>query len=169
MKIKGFITNLGKYNEGHLVGEWITFPIDQDELDAVLKRIGINDEYEEYFFTDWEFDVETGFCEYMDVDDVNELAEQLEEWEEDLLRAAVEYRGDLETVLETTPEDWCFYPNVECDYDLGYMYAVDCECADFKNNPILERYFDFEAYGQDIRLETEGAHTAYGWIEYIGR
>ena len=32
--LKGFITNLGKYNEGELVGEWVTFPIDEDELDV---------------------------------------------------------------------------------------------------------------------------------------
>lgn len=31
-KIEGFITNLGKYNEGELVGGWIEFPIDNDEL-----------------------------------------------------------------------------------------------------------------------------------------
>ena len=30
--IKGFITNLGKYNEGELIGEWIDFPIDEDAL-----------------------------------------------------------------------------------------------------------------------------------------
>ena len=36
MEIKGFITNLGKYNEGQLVGEWVTFPIDDDELAEVL-------------------------------------------------------------------------------------------------------------------------------------
>ena len=49
MKIKGYITNLGKYNEGVLLGEWITFPIDENELEEVFERIGINEEYEETF------------------------------------------------------------------------------------------------------------------------
>ena len=27
-----FITNLGKYNEGELIGEWVTLPISEEEL-----------------------------------------------------------------------------------------------------------------------------------------
>ena len=57
---KVFITNLGKYNEGYLLGEWVTLPTTRDELKEVFKRIGIgrNDEfgqtYEEWFITDYE-------------------------------------------------------------------------------------------------------------------
>ena len=40
-----YIANLGKYNEGELVGAWFTPPIDYDEM---AERIGLNDEYEEY-------------------------------------------------------------------------------------------------------------------------
>ena len=40
-----YIANLGKYNEGELVGAWFTFPIDFEE---VKEKIGLNDEYEEY-------------------------------------------------------------------------------------------------------------------------
>jgi len=36
-----FITNLGKYNEGELVGEWVKFPTTAEELKEVFKRIGI--------------------------------------------------------------------------------------------------------------------------------
>lgn len=31
-----FITNLGKYNEGELVGEWVKFPTTADELKRCL-------------------------------------------------------------------------------------------------------------------------------------
>ena len=34
-----YIANLGKYNEGELVGAWFTFPIDEDD---VAERIGLN-------------------------------------------------------------------------------------------------------------------------------
>lgn len=37
---EAFITNLGKYNEGDLVGEWVKFPTSAEELEAVFKRIG---------------------------------------------------------------------------------------------------------------------------------
>ena len=42
-----YLTNLGKYNEGELVGEWVQLPISNEELQEVFKRIGINEEYEE--------------------------------------------------------------------------------------------------------------------------
>ena len=38
-----YVANLGKYNEGELVGAWFTPPIDYDEM---AERIGLNDEYE---------------------------------------------------------------------------------------------------------------------------
>ena len=42
-KLGAFITNLGKFNEGEIVGEWINFPIKQEEFQKVLDRIGINE------------------------------------------------------------------------------------------------------------------------------
>ena len=33
--LKGYIANLGKYNEGFLIGEWVEFPISEEELEAV--------------------------------------------------------------------------------------------------------------------------------------
>ena len=40
-----YIANLGKYNEGYLVGAWFTFPIDEED---VKEKIGLNEQYEEY-------------------------------------------------------------------------------------------------------------------------
>ena len=44
-----YIANLGKYNEGYLVGAWFTFPIDEED---VKERIGLNEQYEEYAIHD---------------------------------------------------------------------------------------------------------------------
>ena len=35
-----YIANLGKYNEGYLVGAWFTFPIDEED---VKEKIGLNE------------------------------------------------------------------------------------------------------------------------------
>ena len=57
---EAFVTNLGKYNEGELVGEWVKFPTTEEEMKKVFERIGIGsaDEfgavYEEWFITDFE-------------------------------------------------------------------------------------------------------------------
>lgn len=75
-----YLTNLGKYNEGMLIGEWVDLPVSEEELEKVFKRIGINDEYEEYFITDYESDIDgLKVGEYENVDDLNELAEALED------------------------------------------------------------------------------------------
>lgn len=50
-----YIANLGKYNEGELVGAWFTPPVDFEE---VKERIGLNDEYEEYAIHDYELPFE---------------------------------------------------------------------------------------------------------------
>ena len=42
-----YIANLGKYNEGYLVGAWFTFPIDEED---VKEKIGLNEQYEEYSY-----------------------------------------------------------------------------------------------------------------------
>ena len=53
-----FITNLGKYNEGSLVGEWVKFPTTAEEMQKLFERIGIGSKddfgqpYEEWFITD---------------------------------------------------------------------------------------------------------------------
>lgn len=38
-----YIANLGKYNEGYLVGDWFSFLIDEED---VAERIGLNERYE---------------------------------------------------------------------------------------------------------------------------
>ena len=37
--IEAFVTNLGKYNEGMLVGEWVKFPTTEEEMQKVFERI----------------------------------------------------------------------------------------------------------------------------------
>lgn len=53
--ISAYVTNLGKYNEGELVGKWLDFPTTQKEINKVLHEIGIDGiRYEEIFITDYE-------------------------------------------------------------------------------------------------------------------
>lgn len=44
---EAFVTNLGKYNEGCLVGEWVKFPVTNEEMQVVFRRIGIGRRYED--------------------------------------------------------------------------------------------------------------------------
>ena len=166
MEIKGYVANLADYDAGRLNGEWLTFPADEEEIVAALERIGCAGGTE-YFFTGWESDI-LGPCdlgEYITPEEVNDICETLEAWDEDALNAALEVFG-IDDILNSSPDDYFFAPDIDTDEDLGYYYAEAC-CIFCGASDTLERYFDYEAYGRDIRLETNGAHTAYGWIERI--
>lgn len=146
--IKGFITNLGKYNEGYLVGEWIEFPITEDELEAVFERIGINDEYEEYFFTDWECDFDAGFGEYESINSVNELAEELENVDLEVVSAILEATGyGLREAIDSVDRA-IFYENQTLE---DVAYEIVQECYDLPE--IAQRYFDYEAFARDLGFD----------------
>jgi len=68
-----YIANLGKYNEGELVGDWFSFPIDEEE---VAERIGLDSYYEEYAVHDTDnFPIEIG--EYVSIEQLNEMYEMI--------------------------------------------------------------------------------------------
>ena len=49
---EAYITNLGKYAEGQLVGETLKFPATTEEVQSLLKNIGVDGvRYEEFFIT----------------------------------------------------------------------------------------------------------------------
>ena len=151
--LKGYITNLGKYNEGYLIGEWITFPVSEEDLEEVLERIGINEQYEEYFFTDWENDygIEFNFGEYESIDHINEVIEAIENLdfsELELLKAVCECEG-LPDLEEFNPDSYIWYEGMtleEVAYDIAEAYET-------KGNEFLFRYFDYEALARDLSIE----------------
>lgn len=112
-----YLTNLGKYNEGTLQGEWVDLPITEEELEKILKRIGINKEYEEYFITDYETDLNITIGEYENIKELNETIEELEDisdFEIDKVNAIIEYKN------YSSVED---LQNVISDYDDYNWYA----------------------------------------------
>ncbi|WP_347866474.1 antirestriction protein ArdA, partial [Bilophila wadsworthia] len=54
--LRVYVGNIGRYNEGSLVGGWATLPMGRDDLDAFLRdRVGIDGErYEEYRIDDFD-------------------------------------------------------------------------------------------------------------------
>lgn len=127
---EAFITNLGKYNEGYLVGEWVKFPITNEEMQEVFKRIGINRRYEEWFITDYEcpdshiYDL---LGEYESLSELNYLAGKIMELDEseDFWHAVLdlgENTGSVQELINLTENMDCFdyLPGVTDDSDLGY-------------------------------------------------
>ena len=171
--MKIFITNLGKYTEGYLIGKWVKLPVSEDKLDEVLKAIGINEYYEEFFISDFENERIIGLSEvvseYSSVQALNKLAQRLEELsddEADKLGAVLEYEAcrSVSDVLELLDEldNFDLLTDVTDDEDLGYYYAEEYCSIDIPENS--QPYFDYEAYGRDIRLESSCLYTSYGFL-----
>lgn len=162
MELRAFVTNLGKYNEGELVGKWVDFPIDEDVFAEILEEIGVDGEtYEEWFFTDYDCPIDLGLGEYVSLDDLNEAAEALAEWDEDEAEAVADVFG-VDQLLVTTRDDYMFY-NVDNDRDLGYEVA---ETAGYLEElpEFARRYFDYEAFGRDFRIEADGGYSNNGYF-----
>ena len=170
--MKIFITNLGRYNEGYLVGKWVKLPVCEDVLDKVLKEIGIDEYYEEYFITDYENEIigiGDVISEYSSVQALNELAQRLEELsddEADKLGAVLEYEAcrSVSEVLELLDklDEFDLLTDVTDDEELGYYYAEEYCCIDIPES--IQPYFDYEKFGRDVRLQSCCLYTSYGFL-----
>lgn len=154
--MKIFLTNLGKYNEGELIGEWVELPVSQEELQKVFERIGINEEYEEYFITDYECDLyEVG--EYENLDTLNEIAERIEELDEEESKVVKALMSDLgytldEAIGKVNSGDYMIYH--DCNNMTDVAYQVVEECADLDNvHDDVARYFDYESFGRELEIK----------------
>lgn len=154
--MKIYLINLGKYNEGELIGEWVELPVSQEELQKVFERIGINEEYEEYFITDYECDFyEVG--EYENLDTLNEIAERIEELDKEESKVVKALMSELgytldEAIEKTNNGDYRMY--YDCDSMTDIAYQVVEECGYLENVPDnVARHFDYESFGRDLGIE----------------
>lgn len=168
-----FITNLGKYNEGELVGEWVKFPTTSEELQKVFERIGIGSKddfgnpYEEWFISDYDCYVDGLYeklGEYENLDELNYLASKLDELDDhdyNHFQAAMQisdYTGSIKDVINLIDnlDKYEIYPGVESNADLGHYYIEELG--------MMEDYIDYEAYGRDVAINEMGQFTDYGYV-----
>lgn len=157
MEVKVFLTNLGKYNEGALVGKWVKMPINEDDLKEALEDIGINEEYEEFFITDYEAPFKIG--EYDNLDEINDKAKQYEslclEYDSEAIDALLD---EYYTLDELENLEFYIHYNVDSMSDIAYEYVHECYDVDNMMGN-LSNYFDYEALGRD--MEIEGTYIFY--------
>ena len=178
-----FITNLGKYNEGALVGEWVKFPTTAEELKKVFERIGIGAKddfgqtYEEWFITDYDCYVDGLYDllgEYANLDELNYLASKLDDMSQDeyeRFQAAMEigdHTGSIQELINLTENLDCYdiYPDIHDHDDPGRYYIEELDAMQVPEH--LRNYIDYEAYGRDIALEESGQFTDLGYVRDTG-
>lgn len=165
MDIRVYIANLGKYNEGEIVGAWFTPPID---MENVKERIGLNDEYEEYVIHDAELPFEVH--EYTPISEINRLCVMVEEIEgTPLYDALSEIQGywfnSLEELLEHQ-DDIIHYPDCNDMEDVArYMVEETGALGEVPAN--LQNYIDYQAFGRDLEIEGNFLVSSHGVFEYL--
>lgn len=96
MKISVYLANLAKYNEGKLVGRWVTLPMERHELEQCIRDVLGDDE--EYAIHDYESPF--NISEYEDVFAINEEMQIMSRYDDRLVTALCEFLGKRDEVIQ---------------------------------------------------------------------
>ena len=137
----------------------VLLPISSEEL---AERFGYEGEEIEVTFDSIEGLPDLD-CERLTLDLANELAEKLEDVDEDIVLSFIESDSSDPKVLAITEFDDCsLYADVSTDRELG-QYIVEDMGVELSREQ-LERYLDYEKFGRDVRLEEGGSFVDKGYF-----
>lgn len=149
MTIRIYIANLSAYVSGELKGEWLNLPATDEEISALMQRIG---NPEEVVIHDYESFI-AGFSidEYDSILELNEIAEELEALDEHELNAIEAYLEAFSNNIREALDkygDCIFYP--DCTLEDVAVELFD-ECYNIPDE--VKYYIDYEAFARDLRFD----------------
>ncbi|ELY5748227.1 antirestriction protein ArdA [Streptococcus iniae] len=143
----------------------VCFPVEMNELKLAL---GLREE------DDLEYIIVDSSCpmvkEYDSINSINAFSEKVEDVDDKLVTAVHEVTGyDVKDIIDYDFEfsECCLLPDVNTKRELGeyWFNELGSEGVGREN---MERYFDCEAYGRDIDIESLGGFTSHGYLEIRG-
>ena len=164
-----FVNTWGNYNEnGADGGQWITLPMEEEELQEVLENIAahMKDEDPEWFINDYEWTIEMELGDVHEMDSITEWnercqdADDLEEWEAEEIAAAIEAYGYTFAEALDRQQRGCFIFYRGQDLEEVAEDLIN-ECYDLPEFAL--RYFDYEAFARDLSFDGY-TETKYGVI-----
>lgn len=176
---EAYITNTALYPlMGIEVGTTVHFPTTTQELQAALAKIGIDGKrYSEVFFTSFDSDV-LGLYDHLyeceNIDELNELGHALLEVRDkgglETFEAALILGNHTRSVkdlinLTQNLDLYRFYPDISDDEGLGRLYADELGTIDIPEH--IQNYFDYEAYGRDVRINEGGVFAPGGYVSAV--
>ena len=153
-----WVGNLGKYVEGELVGEWLSLPCndfeeDWDELMALILIDGKR--YEEVFCADWECSIAgLEYSEYPNYEELNRIATEwtgMLDCEQEAVQVRLLLMGEGFDDAVANSCDTAIYYGCDDMTDVAYRYVEETGMLDSMPEP-LRCYFDYEAYGRDLKI-----------------
>lgn len=144
--IKIYLTNLGKYNEGEMVGEWVTLPV--NDFKPILNKIGINEQYEEWFITDYEAPFSIG--EYDNIEELNNIAKISQDFSDIDWLAFKEYIDNgynkEEAFQKVSDHDYSYIEGTT-ERDFGINLVEEMGGIENMSREELEMHFDYDSFG----------------------
>ena len=150
---RGYVTNLGAYNCGFLVGEWVDFPATDEELKAVFSRIGV-----------------LGYGNTIDtvdkkLKDMDLVCDEISAYQQDVFNAIIESTNDpsdiddLEEIIDSL-DDYILYSDVHCGSDLAHT-LIDEGVINIPYE--LESFINYDDLGESYGAD--GAFTSFGYLQ----
>ena len=174
MDFSANIANLGKYNAGVLAAAWLSFPATTEQVQSVLREIGVDGlRYKEPIILEYSVGIR-GLAgrlgEFASIDELNYLASRigaLTPQEMEKFTAAVghgEYAGSMQNLINLTYNLDCYdyLPNVRTEEEYG-LWLVDHR-QEFHLPKKAKLYFDYESYGEDTSINEGGDFSEVGYI-----
>lgn len=141
------------------VARRVLLPISSEEI---AERFGYEGQEIEVTFDSIE-ELPALNCEGLTLHLANELAEKLENVDEDIVLSFIESNSsDPKELLNAEFDDCWLYSDVATDYDLGAYIVEDMGVELSKET--LQNYFDYERFGRDVRLEEGGSFVDKGYF-----
>lgn len=166
-----FLTNLTQYNNGNLVGMWISLPTTTATIKSALEKIGCGNNGDEYFITDsFKFEnLEMQIPEHSNIFALNRVAKKIVDSgiEIEILNAFFDDGYTVQEAIEKA-EDGEYHYYYGCNDMEDVAEVIAEETGVFENVPETFRmYFDFKAYARDLEIEGCFYESDHGIIEII--
>jgi antirestriction protein len=161
ININAYIANLERYAAGTIIGAW--FDMSETTAEEITAVIGEG----ETIILDYEAPDEMSISEFENITDLIEMAQKLEEIDEEILNAMLYHGYTLKEAIEKIEDgDYNIYEDCDDMADVAYKIIEDQGLLDGAPE-LAQRYFDYAGFGRDIEIDGCFYKTSTGYIEII--
>ena len=158
-----------KYNNGSLYGAWLKFSdySDAEDFFNACKELHQDEKDPEFMFQGFENFPRDLYFESMDIEECEAIYRYLElcqDHDKDLVDALNDCI-DLDEVEENLDSTY-YLTDSDDDYSIGEAYIDSFGGLEQLDNATLMQYFDFEAFGRDLRINSRIIKSSDGKVYY---
>lgn len=152
-EIRIYLTNLGAYNRGALVGKWFDLPVDDvGEMEQeVLNMKGSLPGDEELFITD--FEAPFGIEEYESLVDLNDFVEwfsALDEYDQDKVAYLMDEAGYDRDGAMSNYEDTDYYPDMNME-ELAEEFVDQGLFGEISDS--IKYHIDYKSIARELSMD----------------